>query len=171
MTEAPLFPHRDRGADISESANGLYRYHLWRQWEAGPSMTFIMLNPSTADADVDDPTIRRCMGFARREGFGGIEVINLYALRATRPVHLLDHPHPEGPRNREVWDLVLQHDGPVVAAWGSSAPDGCPTSEALNDHPSEMLDWLCLGRTSKGNPRHPLYQRKDEPLTSFGEIR
>jgi hypothetical protein len=67
-------------------------------------MAWVMLNPSTADAEVDDPTIRRCMSFAKREGYDGIEVLNLYGLRATKPKHLLDHPDPEGPQNLRHWD-------------------------------------------------------------------
>lgn len=73
-----------RGAVISD--DGRYRYRLWRTWAPElPRMAWIMLNPSTADAEVDDPTIRRCVGFAKREGCGGIEVVNLYAYRSTDP--------------------------------------------------------------------------------------
>ena len=77
-----LFQNADRGATIS--TDGRYRYDLWRQWEPGPRLGFIMCNPSTADADLDDPTIRRCVGFARREGFAGITVRNLFASIGTK---------------------------------------------------------------------------------------
>src|SRR5689334_16488446 len=75
-----------KAASISEC--GRYRYSLHRWWGAGERLYFVMLNPSTADAEVDDPTIRRCMGFARTLGFDGIGVVNLYAFRATKPADL-----------------------------------------------------------------------------------
>ncbi len=76
---------------------GRYRYRLTRRWGDGPLLSFIMLNPSTADAEVDDPTIRRCMGFARRDGYGGIVVGNLYAFRTTKPKALFAADNPLGP--------------------------------------------------------------------------
>lgn len=155
------------GAELSD--DGLYRYRLWRTWEPGlPRMAWIMLNPSTADAEVDDPTIRRCIGFAKREGMGGIEVVNLYALRATKPTHLLHHPDPEGPDNGKHWNAVLGdgRTGKVVAAWGSHVDDsGLPGSRAYWQDPPLPL-W-CLGWTKAGHPRHPLYVRADEPLVKF----
>lgn len=140
------------------SADGLYRYRLWRQWDDGDLMVWVMLNPSTADAAADDPTIRRCMGFARREGYAGIEVINLYALRCTKPKHLLDHPDPEGPDNSHHWDQVLSapNIGKVVAAWGAAVSgDRLPGSRALGRW--FRGHWCCLGVTAGGYPRHPLY--------------
>jgi hypothetical protein len=151
------------GALLSE--DGLYRYRLWRTWGPGKRMAWIMFNPSTADAEMDDPTIRRCMGFAKREGYGGIEVINLYALRCTKPKHLLDHPDPEGPDNRAHWDAVLSHDriGMIVAAWGSAdARLALPQSRAVASR--YIGGWFSLGVTRAGFPRHPLYVRADQPL-------
>jgi hypothetical protein len=143
-----------RGAELSDC--GLYRYRLWRTWGSGERMAWIMLNPSTADALDDDPTIRRCMGFARREGYDGIEVINLYALRSTKPRHLFDHPDPEGPDNWSQWQLVLDDVTMVVAAWGAHATDRrLPGSQAFEAW--SIRDWYCLGKTAYGLPRHPLY--------------
>lgn len=152
------------------SDDGLYRYHLTREWGDFELMTFIMLNPSTADADIDDPTIRRCMSFARREGLAGIQVINLFALRTTKPGHLLDHPDPEGPENPRYWRIALQSSGPVVAAWGAQRPkleDGGVFSwahvRAIDDLEEEC--WYCLGHTSgNGEPRHPLYLKRETAL-------
>jgi len=97
LSVTPLRPEGRSFGGAIVSDDGLYRYRLWRRWDAEcPTMVWIMLNPSTADAEVDDPTIRRCIGFARREHCGGIEVVNLYALRATNPAA---HPTPEGPEN------------------------------------------------------------------------
>ena len=151
------------------SDDGLYRYVLDRRWDRSlPIMAWIMLNPSTADAKTDDPTIRRCMGFARREGCGGICVLNLYALRSSSPRALLRHPDPVGPDNDQ-WLKVLAAggcDGPVIAGWGAS--------RIAETRETEVLDLLagvpvvCLGATRSGAPRHPLYVRSDTPLTVLG---
>jgi hypothetical protein len=143
-----------KGATISN--DDLYRYRLSRHWdESLPAMTWIMLNPSTADAMVDDPTIRKCMGFARRHECGGIEVVNLYALRTSKPKHLLDHPDPEGPENVMMWKAVLSiARGPIVAAWGAAKPKLVPMSEALLAN-LDTERWVCLGRTKTGLPLHP----------------
>lgn len=156
----------ERTAVISD--DDLYRYRLGRRWDGGPLMVFLMLNPSVADAEVDDPTIRRCMGFARREGCGGIEVLNLYALRCTKPVHLLDHPDPEGAGNVEAWQSVLANPtGPLVAAWGAFGLTTLPMSKALcagRRMTYVQPGWWSLGLTKSGQPRHPLYVRADQPL-------
>jgi hypothetical protein len=82
------------------SRDGRYRYALWREWDAAkPCVLFIGLNPSSADDRRDDPTIRRCTGFARRWGFGRLAVGNLFALRTPHPSQLRRVPSPVGPRN------------------------------------------------------------------------
>lgn len=157
-----LFDDVLRTADISP--DGIYRYRLTRVWGSLPTLPFIMLNPSTADSTKDDPTIRRCIGFAKREGFGGIEVCNLYAFRATKPADLWQADDPIGPRNGQVLrDLLTRWNGgsPIVAAWGAHAKH-------------ERVAWLldkpgahrlrCLGITKHGAPRHPLYVKGDQPL-------
>lgn len=83
LFDGSLFDDSSRGATISPC--GRYRYDLWRRWDTGPLLGFVMLNPSTADADVDDATVRRCIGFARREGCAGIVVRNLFCLRSPKP--------------------------------------------------------------------------------------
>jgi hypothetical protein len=155
-----------KGAWISD--DGLYRYRLQRSWGVGAIMVFIMLNPSTADANIDDPTVRRCIGFAKREGCSSLEVLNLYALRATKPVHLLDHPDPEGPENPLAWAEALFDTDPafIVAAWGAHAGmTDLPPSKALRGYCSKPL--LCLGETQDGMPRHPLYVKADQPLREW----
>lgn len=151
------------------SGDGLYRYLLGRWWDAAKApMTFVMLNPSTADASINDPTIRRCMAFARREGCGGIQVINLYALRATNPAHLLDHPDPEGPQNAQYWGVLGANPGIVVAAWGASVrpveKKGVFSHALVN---ADKTGWKCLGKTADGSPRHPLYVRADQELVAL----
>lgn len=155
----------DSGAVVSEDT--LYRYRLWRYWGKGPAMVWVMLNPSTADHVDDDPTIRRCMSFARREGCDGIEVINLFALRTTKPVHLLDHPDPEGPDNPRHWRMCLGSSPKlVVAGWGANARKvervGIFSAALASAQP--WHDWKCLGFTNEGAPIHPLYQRSDQEL-------
>lgn len=152
-------------AGATLSPDGRYRYRLWRIWGSGETMAWIMLNPSTADAEVDDPTIRRCMSFARREGYEGIEVINLYAWRATDPKELADVYQVGGPANAAHWDYVLNNHniGMIVAAWGASRPK--VRGEVIR---SRALDqwytggWYCLGTTKDGSPRHPLYVKGDQ---------
>jgi hypothetical protein len=157
------------GAWISD--DGLYRYRLQRVWEAErPTMAWVMLNPSTADAVQDDRTIGRCIGFAQREGCGAIDVVNLYALRTTKPKHLLDHPDPEGDDNPLAWAQVLWDEQPefIVAAWGAGAANlDLPPSRALRGYCSGPM--LCLGTTKTGEPRHPLYLPAETPLEVWGD--
>lgn len=113
----------NRTAVISDC--GAFRYHLTRSWGPGKPMLFVMLNPSTADADVDDQTIRKCIGFAERNGCESIEVVNLFAYRATKPADLKSAGYPIGPENhatiRRVAADVVARGGMVVCAWGSNA--------------------------------------------------
>jgi hypothetical protein len=144
---------------------GAYRYRLSRAWADGPTAAFVMLNPSTADATKDDPTIRRCIGFAKREGCGGLVVVNIFAFRATSPADMRAADDPIGPDNDEhIMDALVDADGPVVAAWGSLG------SYRGRDHDVRLLTdvplW-CLGLTKAGAPRHPLYVKGDAPLLPF----
>ncbi len=155
-------------SDASLSKCGNYRYSLMRRWDQGSPLRFVMLNPSTADATVDDPTIRRCMGFARREGCAALIVVNLYAYRSTDPKALLTCTDPVGPVNDEIlWaHLISARAGqtPVVAAWGVNAEPG-RAADVVALVPG--VDWRCLGMTKRAAPRHPLYVRGDQPLVSY----
>lgn len=159
----------DSGATFS--ACGTYRYHLWRVWDlTRPIMVFVMLNPSTADADQDDPTIRRCIGFARRDDYGGISVRNVFALRATDPKQLLTHPDPFGPENDaallEARDVSMLTR--LVAAWGTRMG-----GRRLRDYycgaagACVVQGSYCLGTTKGGDPRHPLHVRGDAALAPW----
>jgi hypothetical protein len=140
------------------SEDGRYRYHLTRTWDDGDRAVFVMLNPSTADAYEDDPTIRRCIGYARRWGLAGIEVVNLYAYRATNPAELWEVDDPVGPEN-DLWLRAVGSSGfPLVAAWGANAQPrrvqrvlGLPGFDRLT----------CLRTTQAGHPGHPLYLPKE----------
>lgn len=145
----------DAGATFSPC--GAYRYRLWRTWdEIAPTVGFTMLNPSTADAAKDDATIKRCLGFARSWGYGGLVVVNLFALRSTDPAALYTHADPVGPDNDGHIDQVRASVPMMIAAWGAHG--------ALRGRGAKVLDTLDmrhLGLTKDGHPRHPLYLRGD----------
>jgi len=156
------------------SSCGRYRYWLERRWSASLPLTFVMLNPSTADATIDDPTIRRCAGFARREGAGGIVVVNLYAFRATNPRDLASAADPVGTEcdaHLDVAGACGCPGAPIIAAWGATKVGRAPYREH-DERVAGVLARLrgfgpvhCLGSTASGAPRHPLYLPGDAPLT------
>jgi hypothetical protein len=145
---------RPSGATVA----GPYRYRLWRTLAATTSrrVLFVMLNPSTADAETDDPTLRRCLGFASQWGFGRVEVCNLFAYRATRPATLRMVLDPVGPRNQDHLVEAATGCNLVVAAWGNLGHASDQSARVL-----AMLRGLaqvkCLGITGIGAPKHPLY--------------
>jgi hypothetical protein len=148
-----------RSAEISECSK--YRYWLCRSWKVGgngKAVCFVMLNPSTADALLDDATIRRCMGFTRTWGYSTLDVRNLFALRATDPRELLLAEDPVGP----VGDAnlaVARGADLVIAAWGTQVPFS-RDQRALELLAGKPL--YCLGLTARGYPRHPLYVKADQ---------
>ncbi len=151
---------------------GTYRYTLRRhipqaiRW-VKPCL-FIMLNPSTATAEVSDPTIRRCMGFASRFGCTELTVVNLFALRATNPNALLTHTDPVGPDNNQHLNeqVELHRNGVIVAAWGAH-----PFARKRAAEVQEAIQGLqCLGVTQDGSPRHPLYVPAVAPLTPWPRV-
>jgi hypothetical protein len=158
-------------ADIS--ADGRYRYRLMRRWGAGKTMLFVMLNPSTADATEDDPTIRRCLGFARREGCEALEVVNLFAYRATDPKDLTRcSDHPIGPANDSAIVSAAFAAQVLVVAWGGWIPKAWDVRPYTVVHMLERerpgLACLCLGpTTATGQPRHPLYAPSRTPLVPY----
>ena len=105
-----------RRAVLSEC--GSYRYALTREWADGKCVAWLMLNPSTADADIDDPTIRRCIGFARQWGYGRLVVVNLFALRATDPRVLVRNADPVGSKNDFYIAKAMKEAQEVICAWG-----------------------------------------------------
>ena len=148
-----------RGALFSRDRR--YRYRLWRRWDpARAQIAFCMLNPSTADEHADDPTIRRCIGFAREWGYGGVEIVNLFALRATDPRELMTARDPIGRRNDSYLIETSRRSAAVVIAWGihgAFRSRGAVARGLLS--PRARL--LALGWTREGEPRHPLYLRRD----------
>jgi len=158
--------------------SGTYRYSLHRRWElaagvlrraggqAGGRVCFCLLNPSTADAKVLDPTLTRCLGFAQRWGCGHMEVVNAFALRSTKPGLLRTHRDPVGPGNDRAIVRAARRADLVVIGWGTHA--------GLHDRHDAVLDLLrsvcepvCWAKTKDGFPRHPLYLRGDCGVSVF----
>lgn len=163
------------------SPDRIYRYVLWREWPApSPNLLytedphlayypgehhqyamFIGLNPSTADETQDDPTIRKCVGFAQRWGFGALCMTNLFAFRATDPRKMKGYPKPIGPDNDRWLARCACEAGILIAAWGVNG--------AFLGRDQEVLKLLngveCLRTTKDGHPEHPLYVPYDtEPF-------
>jgi hypothetical protein len=141
------------------SIDETYRYALWRRWAEGPYALFVGLNPSTADATQDDPTVRRCIRFARDWGYAAMFMANLFAYRSTDPRALMDAEDPVGPENDAWLRTLARGAGLTIAAWGVHGK--------LNDREYKVLvtdalgDYRVLGLTAAGHPRHPLYMRAD----------
>jgi hypothetical protein len=141
-----------------------YRYTLTRTWDStGPTVVFVGLNPSTADAKIDDPTVRRCIGFARSWGFGKLILTNLFAFRSTDP-NVLEHvADPIGPKNDQWIASTSEVADLTVVAWGIHG--------GLQHRDQVVLELLrephCLGTTKSGAPRHPLYLPANAPLKRF----
>ncbi len=130
-------------------------------------MAVIGLNPSTADAERDDHTVRRCMGFARREGCGGLLMLNLYTRRCSDPSKLVGSDyHPL--TDETISDILGQGEvAYVLCAWGSHRLAGARAGTVLRivDEAGHMP--MCLGTTLGGMPRHPLYVRRDAPILPY----
>lgn len=155
----------DASAEISE--DGLYRYCLTRRLSMGDrTVLFVGLNPSTADGEQDDPTIRRCVGFARRWGFDRLCMANLYAYRSTDPKRLPFVADAVGPLNQGALTVLVGEAELIVAAWGANK---------LTPHARGLANWIlsqpscrCLGQNADGTPKHPLYLPKTAELREVG---
>lgn len=160
-----------KSADVSD--DGRYRWTLSRTWDRTlPRLGWVMCNPSTADAHFDDPTVRRCIGFARRDGYGGIDVVNLFAWRTAHVYELIDADRRGDdivgePKNR--WPTRNLHVHRVVAAWGAGPVNRWPDRVGRVANVVPERGWWCLGRTANGQPRHPLYVRASQPLERWSE--
>ncbi len=145
-----------------------YRFQLSRSWDrTARYLGWVMLNPSTADETLDDPTIRRCMGFARRDGFTGIMVANLYPLRATSPADLWAAPEERRLGNEHYADDAIRQLWPaceaIVVAWGAHAS----RAEHRVTRALDILEGVPvyhLGKTKNGEPRHPLMLSSATPV-------
>ena len=141
-----------------------YRYGLERRWAPGGTVLFVMLNPSTADALRNDPTIERCERRAGRLGYGSFGVVNLFGLRETSPAKLKAAEAPEGRDNMAAIEGAVKACDHVLAAWGVHGAHR-DQSDIVNARLREMGKPLFhLGLTKDGHPRHPLYISYDTPL-------
>ncbi len=161
--------------DAIISPCGQFRYQLTRTWDVGAyHLVVVMLNPSTADARVDDPTILRLMKFAQRWGFGGIVVVNLYAYRSSKPEELAERGWGGcvGPDNErtvlEVIRTAKAHQGWVLAAWGNQGQERA--SFFIQRCRAEGVELRCLGLTNSGAPKHPLARGKHRVPDDFEPI-
>lgn len=145
-------------AGATFSRDRQYRYRLWRHWDLSRApLLMIMLNPSTADEERNDPTVERCERRARADGFGGLLVANIFALRSTDPKALYAHPSPVGPRNDAAILAMAREAGAVVCAWGvhgALSGRGLDVAARLT---AAGIRFGVLGLTREGHPRHPLY--------------
>ncbi|GAB4229052.1 MAG: DUF1643 domain-containing protein [Elainellaceae cyanobacterium] len=149
-------------------ATGCYRYWLWRTWDSeAAALTFIMLNPSTADDQVDDATIRRCIRFAQAWNYGSLSVVNLFALVATYPQQLRSAADPVGHDCDRYLLEAVDRAAQVIVAWGNWG--------RLHQRDQAVLSLLaahqplyCLGTCQNGQPRHPLYLPKSIEPTQYG---
>lgn len=150
-----------RDAVFSEC--GKYRYKLYREWDDTlPRIMWLMLNPSKADDKVDDPTIRRCIKFSQRWGYGSLWIGNIFAYRSSRPDALKKVHDPYGLENEAHLREMFLSSTLVVLAWGAR---GGANPLPFFQLPREFL--RCLGRTQNGSPKHPLYVRTDTPLQDW----
>ena len=134
-----------------------YRYLLGRHISDSPRrVLFIMLNPATADANKNDPTIRRCIGFANRWGFGTLEVVNLFAFRTSYVSELRKANDPVGAENDKwIYDAMKAADK-VILAWGNHGSYKGRSSE-IKQMALEAAHPYHLGLNKTGEPKHPLY--------------
>lgn len=161
----------DSGAEISD--DGLYRYTLTREWADGTCVGFLMFNPSTADASQDDPTIRKCVGFAKRWGYSRLVVLNLYAIRSRDPKAVgRMGPSAVGPLNDFWITKAMKEAREIICAWGCAqhSPDidrRIQRVMSLQLISQESVKISCLGRRQDNHPRHPLMLSYDTPREPF----
>lgn len=168
-----LFSRETRpGAGATISKCGRYRYLLWRYWDDRPPLTWLMLNPSTADGFADDPTIRRCKSFSKGFGYGGVRIVNLFGWRSKDPKDLVDlyevgfYDQIVGPNNDRAILSAASMSDRLVVGWGAHGKRWGERIAAV-----QMLlggvDMYCLGRTQSGEPRHPLMVRTETRMRAW----
>ena len=144
-----------------------YRYSLSRIWDKKKKyVLFIGLNPSTANEEEDDPTIRRCVNYSKDWGYGGFIIVNLFAYRTTLPSNLKKVKYPVGSENDKYIVKLSKKADITVAAWGDNGNLYNRDKQVL----SLVPNLLCLKINKSGQPAHPLYLKKDLKLTKFSRL-
>jgi hypothetical protein len=158
-------PAEDNGAVI----DGGYRYLLWRTWDASrPRALWILLNPSMADERIDDRTLRRCKGFSASWQFGGLEIVNLFALRTPYPRDLYQATDPVGEKNDGYIIAVARRASHIILAWGARGSYHQRDQAVLAMLKTQVpLSPCCLGVTRSNHPRHPLYVARNTDRIPF----
>jgi hypothetical protein len=160
-----LNPSVDRRKGAIFDDTNRYRYKLWRSWDTNkPTIAFIMLNPSTADESENDPTIRRCLGYAKDWGYGRLVVGNLFAYRTSDPSNLRNCEDPVGPENDQYLHEICETADMVICAWGVGGDLYNREQEVTN---KLNFDLYALDTTKDGHPNHPLYQPADTEPEPF----
>lgn len=161
-SSAEVLQDNRRGAILSDDRT--YRYRLWREWDTEkPALAWIMLNPSTADETKDDPTLRRCIGFAKDWGFGKVILGNLFAYRTSDPSELWSKGDIVGSENDHHLRSICDDAEKVMAAWGAYGYKR--GNRAARVAGMLDVDLYALDTTKEGQPVHPLYQPADaEPV-------
>ncbi len=155
--------------DAVLSPCGRYRYLLRRAWDAvKPRALVVMLNPSTADADTDDATIRSLVRLLRNLGYGSFEVVNVFAMRAIDPNALFTVNDPVGPFNISTIEAAICRCDIAICAWGAHPMARvASTVDIRNAIRSRRLAMYCFGRTKSGAPKHPLYLKTGTVLEVY----
>lgn len=166
MTTDPKPGYIENDARISDC--GRYRYLLRRTWIANlPRALLVMLNPSTADAKVDDATIRSCVRLLKGLKYGSLEVVNLFAWRATKPNELLTAPDPVGKDNDAVITAAIERCDIPICAWGAHGIADDRAKQVTVMIRLRRPAIFCFGKTKDGSPKHPLYIKSGTPLEAF----
>lgn len=166
MTVSIIDGATGRWAEYSEDR--VYRYALGIPFNVpGKPCVFLLLNPSTATESQDDPTVRRCWGFAMRWGFAGAVILNLFAFRATLPADMRNAFDPIGPDNDAAIRRLVPTGGALICAWGVFGRYRDRDVSVLLSLDEIGAQTECLGLTKAGDPRHPLYLKSDAVRLRF----
>ena len=166
MKQLPLDIENNESSAVF-SPDGIYRYELWRRWGTGKTCVFIGLNPSTADETKNDPTIRRCIDFAKRWGCSQLCMLNLFAYRATKPQVMKSKLEPIGDRSNLTIRRVIHEAAILVVAWGHHGTHLNRARTVMNLIEDEGKKPLCFGFNADGTPTHPLYQPTTATLIPY----
>jgi hypothetical protein len=161
--------YKFKDAFIDET--GKYRYWLFRRTSNKPKnlVNFILLNPSTADAEYDDPTVKSCKRLASSNGYYGFYITNLFAYRATNPNDLLNTADPIGLENDKYIKKYAKKCNIVVVAWGNKGTlHG--RSQDLLENLKKITELYCLDINKSGEPKHPLYIKKDTKFIKYKSL-